>query len=96
MGWILPICNEDFSHSLFFLFCIVERGVNLQTLLEFELKNKQGGDNQIISWGILQFQGAHVLALQRVFDPISSVFQLAIGRAKNWLIPRFLYYRPFP
>lgn len=56
--------NEDFSHSLVFFFCIVERGVDLQTLLEFGLKNKQGGDNQIISWGILQFQGAHVLAMQ--------------------------------
>lgn len=57
--------NEDFSHSLFFFFfCIVESGVDLQTLLEFGLKNKQGGDNQIISWGILQFQGAHVLAVQ--------------------------------
>ena len=62
------MCNEDFSHSLFFFFFsffgIVERGVDLQTLLEFGLKNKQGGDNQIISWGILQFQGAHVLAMQ--------------------------------
>lgn len=48
----------------FFFFCIVERGVDLQTLLEFGLKNKQGGDNHIISWGILQFQGAHVLAMQ--------------------------------
>lgn len=62
------MCNEDFSHSLFFFFFFLwycrEGGVDLQTLLEFGLKNKQGGDNQIISWGILQFQGAHVLAMQ--------------------------------
>ena len=80
------MCNEDFSHSLvfffFFLWYCRERGVDLQTLLEFGLKNKVGITRSFLG-ASYNFKGLMYLPCSESLTLFLLSFQLAIGGAKN-------------